>query len=158
MKKLNFLGKLKKEGKLEIVEESKEICESYELKSEESLKSAELLLLNDLLETAVGLAYYSMYHITIALMRLSGVKCENHTGNMLILKDCFGFEDLAEKLSDVKKERVDKQYYADFEIAKEEVEILLQEVEEFIMAIKLIIEEIKPEKIKEVRARIDSFS
>lgn len=62
MKKMNFLAKLKKEGKLKVVELSEEVKESYLEKSESNLISAKLLLDNDRLEEAVYLAYYSMYN------------------------------------------------------------------------------------------------
>jgi len=43
MKKINFLSKLRREGKLEIVEPSEEMKKSYILKSESNLTSAKIL-------------------------------------------------------------------------------------------------------------------
>ncbi len=48
MKRNNFLNKLKKEEKLELVEPSEEIKDSYSDKSDNCLKSAKLLLENNL--------------------------------------------------------------------------------------------------------------
>ena len=44
MKKPDFLSKLKKDGKLESVEPSEEICSSYLKKADDCLKSAKILL------------------------------------------------------------------------------------------------------------------
>ena len=44
MRKINFLIKLKKEGKLKVIEPNSNVKESYIEKSGNSLKSAEILL------------------------------------------------------------------------------------------------------------------
>ncbi|MBI3623239.1 hypothetical protein HY212_04135 [Candidatus Pacearchaeota archaeon] len=44
MKKISFLSKLKKEGKLELVTPSEEMKQSYVIKSESNLISAKILL------------------------------------------------------------------------------------------------------------------
>lgn len=64
MKRINFLIELKKKGKLEIVEPSEEIKNSYIEKSESNLISAKILLKNERLEEAVSLAYYSSKSIS----------------------------------------------------------------------------------------------
>jgi uncharacterized protein (UPF0332 family) len=63
MKKTNFLNKIKKEGKLELVQPSEEMKQSYLIKSESNIISAKILLTNGRLEESVSLAYYSMYHL-----------------------------------------------------------------------------------------------
>jgi uncharacterized protein len=151
MKRQDFLTTLKQEQKLELVEESEEICKSYLVKADESLKSAKLLLDNALLENAVSMAYYSMYHATTALMRKVGIKCENHTGNIILLKQAFQLGNLSETLRKTKKERVDKQYYTDFKITKQETEELTKSAEDFVVKMKLFIEEITPKKREEAR-------
>lgn len=78
MKKTNFLNKMKKEGKLELVESSEEMKKSYMTKSESNLISSKILLANERLEESVSLAYYSMYHLLIALLFKVGIKSENH--------------------------------------------------------------------------------
>ena len=57
MKKINFLIRLKEEGKLFIIDPSEEVKESYIKKSASSLKSAEILLGNGQVEDAVPMAY-----------------------------------------------------------------------------------------------------
>ena len=58
--KNKFLDKLKKEGKLELVESSENICDSYSQKSANCQKSAKLLLQNNLFENSIGMSYYAM--------------------------------------------------------------------------------------------------
>lgn len=108
----NFLSKLKKEEKLELVEPSEEICESYSEKSVNCLKSAKLLLQNNLYENSIGMSYYAMYNLLVALLFRVGIKCQNHSGSILLLKLLFGENDLFKLIYDAKKERIDKQYYA----------------------------------------------
>ncbi|MAG79248.1 DNA-binding protein [Candidatus Pacearchaeota archaeon] len=129
MKKINFLIKLKKEGKLRIVESSEEIKESYIKKSDSNIISSRILLKNDRLEESISLAYYSMYHILIALLFKIGIKSENHSASITLLKEIFDIDNF--DISFAKKERIDKQYYVDFHITKEDVNDLINKSEEF---------------------------
>ena len=129
MKRADFLTKLKKEGKLNLVEPSEEIKQSYLEKSESNLVSAKILLENNRLEESVTLAYYSMYHSLVALLFKSGIKSENHTASIILLKEIFEIDN--SEISFAKKERVDKQYYVDFEITKKQVEDSIKKAEIF---------------------------
>ena len=129
MKKINFLIRLKEEEKLLIIDPSEEVKESYIKKSASSLKSSEILLGNGQIEDAVPMAYYSMYNMLTALLYKVGIKCENHSASITILKELFGIEN--SKIIFAKKERVDKQYYVDFKITKEEVGNMIKSAEQF---------------------------
>src|SRR3989344_7537289 len=119
MKKIRFLTKLRKEKKLELVEPSEEIKESYVLKSESNLISSKILFKNNQLEEAIALTYYSMYHMLTALLFKIGIKCENHGASILLLKELFDIDNF--DISSAKKERIDKQYYVNFHVIKQEV-------------------------------------
>src|SRR3989344_5254194 len=119
MKKMDFLIKLRKEGKLELVESSEEIKQAYLEKSKSNLISSKILLENNKLEESVGLAYYSMYHSLTALLFKIGIKSENHTASIILLKELVGLSN--NDILNAKKERVDKQYYVNFMITKEAV-------------------------------------
>lgn len=129
MKKVNFLSKLKKEGKLGLVERSEEIKQSYIEKSESNLISAKILLENNRLEEAVALSYYSRYHILTALLFKTGIKSENHSASIILLEKIFNVD--GSDIVFAKKERVDKQYYVDFKITKEEVIDSIKKAESF---------------------------
>jgi|SRR3989344_909322 len=147
MKKQNFLSKLKREGKLELVEPSEEMKNSYLEKSLNSFKASDVLLKTGLLEESVSMSYYAMYHSLLALMFKCGIKCENHTGNILLLKVLFGEEELSDIIIKAKEERIDKQYYIDFEITKKEVEEFMAAAQDFTIRIKLIIENLTKNKM-----------
>jgi len=152
MKKENFLNKLREEGKLELVEPSKELRQSYLEKSESNLTSAKILLNNNRLEEAVSLAYYSMYHALTALLLEIGIKCENHTASIILLKEIFKIDTL--DIWSAKKERVDKQYYTDFQISKEEVIETIKKAEEFNKKILDFVSKLTNERIKIYRKRL----
>lgn len=129
MKKTGFLDRLKMEGRLNLIEPSEEIKQSYIKKSESNIISAKILLENSRLEEAVALSYYSMYHMLTALLFKTGIKSENHAASIILLKGIFGIEN--SDIASAKKERVDKQYYVDFRITKEEVINSIKKAEEF---------------------------
>ena len=106
---IRFLKLLNRKGKLKLVESSEEIMKSYLEKSERSLLSSRVLLDNNLLEDSVSMAYYSMYNSLLSLLFYVGIKCENHSGSIILLKEVFEIDN--SNIGFAKKERVDKQYY-----------------------------------------------
>ena len=151
-----FLNKLKKEEKLELVEPSEDISDSYSEKSADCLKSAKLLLQNNLYENSIGMSYYAMYNLLLALLFRVGIKCENHGGSILLLKLLFGKDGLFKLIADAKKERIDKQYYVTTgkdEITKEIAEELLNNSEDFVLKIKVVIKNLNNDSIDEFREK-----
>ena len=123
-----FFDRLVRQEKLKLVEPSEEIKSSYIEKSKSNLSSAKILLENDKLEEVIALSYYRMYNIVIALFKI-GIKCENHKASIILLKELFDIDNFEIELA--KKERIDKQYYTDFEIFKEEVLSAIESAEKF---------------------------
>lgn len=160
MKRNNFLNKLKKEEKLELVEPSEEIHDSYAEKSANCLKSAKLLLQNNLYENSIGMSYYGMYNLLLALLFRVGIKCENHGGSILLLKLLFEEDDLYKLISEAKKERIDKQYYVTTdkdEITKDIAQELYNDAEEFVLKMKVVIKNLDNEYIEEIREKFGEF-
>ena len=147
MKKINFLNKLKKEKKLQIVEPSNEISQAYLIKSSKTLKSSKVTFKIENYEDSVALAYYSMYYNLLALLFKTGIKCENHAGSIILLKKIFDINNT--EIHQAKKERIDKQYYIDFSVSKEEVLTVIKKTEKFNALILNKIETISNEQIKE---------
>jgi len=129
MGNINFLKNLKRKKKLELIELSEEINKSYLEKSESNLISAKILLDSERLEESVSLVYYSSYHLLLALLFKIGIKSENHSGSVILLNELFNLDNSF--ILFAKKERIDKQYYVDFHITKEEVKELIIKAEEF---------------------------
>jgi len=111
MIKSNFLSKLRKEEKLELVEPSEEICKSYLIKSDKCIKVAKLAFDADIYENSVSEAYYSIYNTVQALFFKCGIKCESHSGAVLLIKELFGLKEMYLIFSEFKKDRIDNQYY-----------------------------------------------
>lgn len=158
MKKPDFLNKLEKEGKLELVEPSEDIANSYLQKSSSSLKASESLLRLGFLEEPVSMAYYSMYYCLLALMMKCGIKCENHSGNIILLRELFGEQELYKLISYAKTERIDKQYYVGFEITEKDVEETIEISRQFTTKLRLTIENLKNQDINNARSRVFSES
>jgi uncharacterized protein (UPF0332 family) len=129
MKSRNFLIKLHKEGKIQIVEPSHDIARSYIMKSDSYISSAKILLEHKRLEECVSIAYYSMYYILTALLFKIGIKSENHTASIELLKEVIGLDNA--EMYHAKKERIDKQYYVDFSVTIDEVKDMIKTAENF---------------------------
>lgn len=155
MKKSDFFNRLQEEGKLQLVPPSEEIMTSYLKKSDSHLISAKLLLENDRLEESVSLAYYSMYYMLLSLFFRVGIKCENHSAGIILLKELFNIDNSL--ISYAKKERIDKQYYVDFKIMKEDVKELIEAAEIFNSKILDFNEKLNSEKIAEFRMKMETL-
>lgn len=142
----DFLSKLFAKGKLKLVEPSKEIMNSHIKKSESNFISSKILYDNDKFEESVALTYYSMYNLVLALFFRVGIKSENHSASSILLKKIFGFDNSSLVLA--KKERIDKQYYTGFEVAKKEVEEGIFSAESFNRNLKVFIQELNTQKIR----------
>lgn len=149
-----FLNKLKEEKRLELIDPSEEICFSYLEKADNCMTSAKLLFENKLYENSVSLSYYAMYNSLISLLFKSGIKSENHSGSILLLKLLFNKKELFEVISNAKKERIDKQYYVtteEFDTTKESAEELVLKAEDFLVKIKLVIKNLNKEEIDRLK-------
>jgi uncharacterized protein (UPF0332 family) len=162
MKKPSFLTSLKNERKLNLVEPSEEICTSYLEKAESSRKSAEVLLPHKLYENSVSSSYYAMYNALTALLFKTGIKCENHSAAIVLLRNLFGQEELYKSISKAKEERIDKQYYVSSKKAevetKESAEKMLKDAEKFITEIKLIIRKMNASDIENIRKKFETIN
>ncbi len=153
MKKTGFFTKLHEKGTLQLVEPSEEIKAAYLKKSESHLMSAKILLDYDRLEESVSTTYYSMYYMTLALFFRSGIKCENHSATIILLTKIFNIDN--SEISTAKRERVNKQYFVDFFLTREEVEELIETAETFNSKILDFIEKLNSEKIAESRKKME---
>jgi uncharacterized protein (UPF0332 family) len=159
MKDSDFLAKLLAEGRIGLVEPSKEIADSYMIKCANCLKSAKILLENQLFENSVSEAYFSMYNATLSLFFRCGIKCESHTGAVLLLKLAFGREALHSQLKIAKTERIDKQYYVvnldAAPITRALSQDMVKSAESYVLAIRVYAERLNPESIDKIRAKLE---
>jgi len=155
MIKPNFLSKIKREGKLELVEPSEEVCSSYLGKADKCLGSAKLLLQNDYYENSITMSYFAMYNPLIALLFKCGIKSESHSASIVLFKKLFNNTRLFDIISWAKKERIDKQYYIISEkdniLTKDAAQDMLDKAENFLIGIKLLIQNLKNDEIQKAR-------
>ncbi|MBU0471611.1 MAG: HEPN domain-containing protein [Nanoarchaeota archaeon] len=155
MKKLSFLAKLKKEKKLKLVEPSEEIAKSYLIKSEKCIQVAKLAYEAGIYENAVSEAYYSIYNTVMTLFFKCGIKCENHSGSVLLIKELFQFQKLYSIFSEFKKDRIDNQYYMpviDTEpIDKEKCNERIKTAQRFSIELRSYANKITTQYIKNIR-------
>jgi uncharacterized protein (UPF0332 family) len=128
---------------------------AYLKKSESHLTSARLLLDNDLFEQSVSMAYYSMYYSVLALFFAAGIKCENHTAAIILLKEVFSIDNA--DLEYAKTERIDKQYYVTSAPIRNDVVALIHTAESLNAELLDVIDRLTNEKIEKFRKKLKSL-
>jgi uncharacterized protein (UPF0332 family) len=149
------LKKLHKDATLTLVDPSGEMKSAYLKKSDSHLTSARLLLDNDLFEQSVSMAYYSMYYSALALFFAAGIKCENHTAAIILLREVFSID--STDLEHAKTERIDKQYYITSAPIRDEVVMLIRTAESFNAVLLDAIDRLTGEKIGKARKKFVSL-
>ena len=102
------------------------------------------------------MSYYTMYNLLLALLFKVGIKCENHSGSIMLPKFLFKNNEAYTIISNAKKERVDKQYYVTTEkneITKEIAEELLNNAEYFCLKLKVVIRNVNNDSIEQLREK-----
>jgi uncharacterized protein (UPF0332 family) len=128
---------------------------AYLKKSGSHLASARLLLDNDLFEQSVSMAYYSMYYAVLALFFATGIKCENHTAAIILLKEIYGIDNT--DLEYAKTERIDKQYYVTSAPVRGDVVALIRTAESFNAELLDATDRLTNDKIKKCRKKFESL-
>lgn len=162
MAKYNFLFKLMKEGVLDLVDLSEQISKSYLIKSDNCKIAAKAVFDAGIYENAVSEAYYSMYNTVMALFYKCGIKCENHSAAVILIQKLFNLEKLYLVFAEMKKERIDNQYYVPLEnalpLSKEQCEERLKQSSKFNSLLRFHIEKLTIEDIKEIRKKFIELS
>ena len=126
-------------------------------KSNDCLISAKILFKNDLFENAIEEAYYSIYNSIQSLFYECGIKCENHSASVLILRKIFHLEKLYILASKAKKERIDKQYYTPNAqtnpATRESAQDLISIGQKFILEINSYKKNLKTNEISRIREK-----
>ena len=155
MKKLNFLDRLKSEGNLELVEPSDDISKSYIVKSEKCSHAAKLIFNAGIYENAISEAYYSIYNMATSLFYKCGIKCQNHSASVILIKNLFNLKNLHEIFFEFKKDRIDNQYYTPITnnepITKEKCEEQLRIAQKFNRELRAYMETLTIEDINKIR-------
>jgi len=124
-----FLAQLKREGKILLENQNKDLEQDYLKKAKSSLKAARVLREQKLYAEMTSMAYYAMYHATISLFAGLGIVCKNHAGAILLLT-LFNINNIV--LEQAKEQRIRQQYYT--EEARDTG--LIQEAENFLQVLE----------------------
>jgi uncharacterized protein (UPF0332 family) len=152
-----FLGSLKADGAIGLVEPSGNIRDSYLLKSDDCLRSAKILLENELFDNSIQMSYYAMYNALLALLFRCGIKSENHAGTILLFKELFGRKELFDIISEAKEGRIETQYYVTSDQSREPARAMQSDAEEFLIQIKLILAKLNEEDIRRARKEFETI-
>ena len=96
-----------------------------------------------------------MYNLVLALLFGVGIKCENHSAGIISLKNVFELDN--NLLSEAKKERIDKQYYVDFNITKQETQTAIEIAEDFNNKIRDFISKLNHQDVQEFRDKFEEL-
>lgn len=161
MREIIFLKKLRKAGRLELVEPSDEMKSSYLLKAENCLKSSKILYQNQLYENSISEAYYCIYNSLLSLLFKIGIKSENHSASIILFEKLFDNKELTKIVLWAKEERIDKQYYVEtqqvIKVTKESCNEMMIKAEDFLLRLKIIINELGNEKISQIRKSFEEL-
>ncbi|MCX6710577.1 MAG: HEPN domain-containing protein [Candidatus Woesearchaeota archaeon] len=155
MREADFLRKVAEQGKISLVEPSKIISLAYEKKSESNIVSAKILLESGHFEESVSLSYFSMYNILNALLFSTGIKCENHTIAIMLLKKVYSMDN--SKMLLAKKERIEAQYYVESSATVEKALAMIRLTEDFRAALIDTIERQDSGKIAKQREKAEEL-
>ncbi len=106
---------------------------------------------------ASSAAYYARYHILYALLMKCGIKSEIHECTIEIAKIVFGDmipKNRIKEIESAKIQRINLQYYTDRLVEEEELENNMKTAGDFVMELKSIINDTRPDYIEKVRNKL----
>ncbi|BDZ71444.1 HEPN domain-containing protein [Methanobacterium petrolearium] len=117
-------------------------------RSEDKLESAHILLENNQIADSISTSYYSIYHATMALLKLRNIHPRTHAGlisefGLKFIKNGTIEEDYARMLVKAETERIKADYDVDYTPSRREAEDVFKDAENFLHRIKKAIEELK---------------
>ncbi|MBN2517625.1 MAG: HEPN domain-containing protein [Candidatus Altiarchaeota archaeon] len=154
MKDSELLRKAAKAHQLEVVAPSENVFKSYTRKSGDCLKSAEILAGNGLYDNSISEAYYAIYDSLTALLRKTGVKCENHAVSIVLLEVLFGEKPLRDIATWARDKRIDSQYYVDSHSNQTLSSEMISKAENFLGRVESIARRMTSEQADAMRTKL----
>ncbi|MBU1975138.1 MAG: HEPN domain-containing protein [Nanoarchaeota archaeon] len=159
---IDFIRKLIDEGRIELVEPSKNISEAHDIKSKDCLKAAKVLVDAKLFENSIAQSYYAMYNAIQSCLFRVGIKCENHSAAIFFLDFFFDRKELKDAVFKAKKNRIDSQYYItgrqNKPVTEENANDMIKLAEKVMTQLALVRDELLEKNIKEIRDKLKSIS
>ncbi|MGK0209108.1 MAG: hypothetical protein ACI83O_000373 [Patescibacteria group bacterium] len=146
---------------LKITEPSPEMSNAYLVKTKQCLKAADLLYKAGIYENATSESYFGIYNTVLSLFYKCGIKCENHTVAVILIKDLFKLDEIYITFQTLKKERIDNQYYIPTlqtkQVSQEQCRNSLASSHKCVSKIKSIIINFRQEDIKKIREKSKQY-
>lgn len=150
MNKLAWCEKQKNGSKL--IQPNENLCKEYFQKAKNALNATNKLESNA--EWQISTIYYSMYYSIYALVTKTGLKSENHSCSIQIIKELFKEYFLKKEillLEEAQKYRIDAQYYVDRMIEEKEIKKLIKKSIAFNLKCREISITLNEEIVKKIR-------
>mgnify|MGYP003964264063 FL=1 len=132
---------LKQKRGIQLVEPNNNLASAYLLDADESIEAMDNLSG----KWKVVTAYYACYNAFYALLMKAGIKCEIHDCT-LALMSIFDFNDDIDFIVDLKRKRIDVQYYL-----RSPTNIDSQKIKMFVLDCKNKVQSLNEDKINKVR-------
>jgi|TARA_Y100000034_G_scaffold111561_1_gene144728 uncharacterized protein (UPF0332 family) len=137
---------LKQKSGIKLIEPNNNLCEEYFKSAEENLDA--MLKLTGKWKSIT--AYYACYEAIYAILQKIGIKCDIHECTLELLNLIENInEELKNFILDLKKERIDIQYYL-----KEPKKLDEDKVKEFVLSCKAASSLLTENQINEVRNKL----
>ncbi|HLD15279.1 MAG TPA: hypothetical protein VJB94_01740 [Candidatus Nanoarchaeia archaeon] len=146
---------LKQKDGIKLIEQNKNIADSYLKMAEESIKQLENVKKSKIWTATI--TYYTFYYSLYSLMRYIGVKCEIHTCSLEFIKvylDEFYNKKDIEMFEKAFSARINLQYYADRPVDESEIRDTKIYCKDFYIKTKDILTKISEIEINKIRDRI----
>ncbi len=102
-----------------------------------------------------------MYNSLLSLLFKIGIKSENHSASIILFDKLLNNSDMTKIISLAKEERIDKQYYVETQqivkVTKESCNEMISKAEDFLVKMKLLIDEINIEKINSIKENFNKL-
>ena len=150
MVKVNYKF-LKKKDIIQLVKPNKNLTQNYFLTSIKFFQSAKLLFNNNFYESSTSDFYYSIYNSILALLFFCGIKSENHNASIELIKELFNDKELCDIATNIKLDRIDKQYYHETNATKDDLIETMRLCQKFNLKIKITVNNLKAEEVDNIR-------
>jgi len=97
----------------------------------------------------------------LSLLFKIGIKSENHSASIILFNKLFDYKELHKVALWAKEERIDKQYYVEtqqnIKVTRESCNKMITKAEDFLLKIRVIINELNNEKIDLIRKSFEEL-
>jgi uncharacterized protein (UPF0332 family) len=139
------------------VEPNDTLASAYLKKAEDAMEAMHSVASND---WKISTGYYSLYFSLYAVLTKIGIKSENHTCTIALMRHLIGdffTPDECEMLEKARQARVETQYYVSGDVSGVYVDALAHQVPRFLVKCRGIVEGLKEKDVQALRRSFSSL-